>query len=78
MWLCQIWNSGLRYFLMSLDGYFIDWDYLEKREGLEEKLEQFLELGQSIIKETDGLFPDGLSVLNGTVMMNGLIVDQNR
>ncbi len=34
-------------------------------------------LGQSIIKETDGLFPDGLSVLNGQMIMNGLIVDED-
>ena len=53
------------------DGYFIDWDIIEKKAGLEEKLGQFLEFGQSIIKETDGLFPDGMSVLNGQVIMNG-------
>ena len=40
-------------------------------------LKQFLELGKSIIKETDGLFPDGLSVLNGQVIMNGLTVEED-
>ena len=58
------------------DGYFIDWDYLMRKEGLKEKLEQFLELGKSIIKETDGLFPDGLSVEGGQVItMNGEVVE---
>jgi len=60
------------------DGYFIDWDYLMRKEGLEEKLEQFLELGKSIIKETDGLFPDGLSVLNGHMIMNGEVGEEEK
>jgi len=42
---------------------------------LEEKIEHFLELGQNVIKETDRIFPDRLSFLNGRVMMNGLNVE---
>ncbi len=58
-------------YLFRGDGYFIDWDYLEKKEGLEDKLQQFLELGQSIINEAGTLFPDGMVIEDGNVCMNG-------